>query len=307
MPAVWWVNQAEPQHSVDLKRGYRWSPSRDKRGAVLEPWRCLEDMAVGDIWINYSKPRIVSLSAVTCPPEFLPRPADQTAPSWEDEGGCRVWFEDFTLSSPIDVKGIPDEWKRKAGPFRSNLWVKLSSVETVDPVAAEELRAMFADRWPEESPWAELAAAATDNHQTRYWLNIHTPESWERFSVGDIDVVTSKLKSPNIRRGDIFINFVSGDGARWVSAEEVVSDVRPLLNKPYQDYDSQWEWEIRPLTKRLSLDEGIVVRSKTQRLDLFRGYERNWGVRVRKSGAELTEHDAELIIGWIDPPSRGAR
>ncbi|MDP2183271.1 MAG: hypothetical protein Q8K99_11970 [Actinomycetota bacterium] len=311
MPAVWWVNQTNPQYTIDRTRGYRWSPSKTKTGGVREAWRCLEDMAQGDIWICWSSQSIDALGLVNRPPEpsrdWPVDQANQDLDDYPDHAGYRVFFDLHPLDRPISAGEIPDEWKRKAGPFRANLWVKLSSVEPVDLSAADELREMFADRWPVGSPWGVDAPPATAPRATRYWLSIHTPDSWERFLAGDIDVVTSKHKTDSIQRGDIFINFVSGDGARWVSAEEVVSDVRPLRGKPYQDYESQWEWQIRPLTPRLALDEGIVVRPTTGRLELFRGYERNWGVRVRKSGTELTEHDAELIIEWIDPLSEGTR
>lgn len=305
MPAVWWVNQTEPQYSIDLKRGYRWSPSKTKSGGVREAWRCLEDMVPGDVWLSWEQQAIVALGVVTVPAEPCEWPPEQdNQDKWPGAGGAIVRFENFELASPIKANEIPDDWKRGAGPFRRNLWVKLSSVESVVPAAAEKLREMFVDRWPAGSPWAGAASTAV-SRQNRYWLNIHTPDSWERFLAGDIDVVTSKRKTPSIQRGDIFINFVSGGGGRWVSAEEVVSEMRPVLEKPYEDYESQWEWQIRALTTRLSLDDGIVVRGTTQRLDLFRGYEGNWGVRVRQSGTELTEHDAQLIIEWIDPLSEG--
>lgn len=304
MPAVWWVNQKNPQYAIDLARGYRWSPDRTRKGGLREAWRCLQDMQPGDIWLNWHEQAIVSIGVVTQLPEPMEWPEDQgDQERWPGAGGHRVWFENTDMLEPIRADEIPDAWKRKAGPFRENLWVKLSSVESVDPAASEELRQMFADRWPEGSPWFGTATHATLSRRTRYWLNIHTPDSWDRFLGGEIDVITSKHESSRIQCGDIFINFVSGDGGRWVSAEEVVSESSPVATTPYPGYESRWEWRIRPLTKRLSRDEGVVVRDKTRRLDLFRGHEDNWGVRVRQSGAEITEHDAELVIGWIESAS----
>ena len=59
MTAVWWVNQRNPQYAIDLQRGYRWSPSRTRAGGVREAWRCLEDMAPGDVWLNWEQQAIV--------------------------------------------------------------------------------------------------------------------------------------------------------------------------------------------------------------------------------------------------------
>lgn len=306
MPAVWWVNQTEPQYSIDLKRGYRWSPSKTKSGGVREAWRCLEDMVPGDIWLSWEQQAIIAVGVVTATAEPCEWPAEQDdQDSWPGAGGCIVRFDDFKLERPIKASEIPDEWKREAGPFRANLWVKLSSVEAVVPAAAEELREMFADRWPAGSPWVGVASKPAPNRQTRYGLNIHTPETWERFSQGNIEVASSLTKGKSIARGDIFINFVTGDGGRWVSAEEIVSDARPARSKPYAEYDSQWEWAVRPLTARLSLDDGIVTRKTVSQLEMFRGHEANWGVRVRRSGVEIPERDAELIMGWIDAASEG--
>lgn len=306
VPAIWWVNQAEPQYSIDLKRGYRWSPSKTKSGGVREAWRCLEDMVPGDIWVNWERQSIVALGVVIAAPEPAPWPADQDDQSdWPGAGGIRVCFKNVSLDKPIRADEIPDAWKRKAGPFRANLWVKLSSVEAVVPEAADELREMFADRWPVGSPWGVDVLPASSPRATRYWLNIHTPETWERFSAGDIEVASSLTKGKSVVRGDVFINFVTGDGGRWVSAEEIVSDARPARTKPYAGYDSQWEWAVRPLTARLSLRDGIVARATVSQLEMFRGHEANWGVRVRRSGVEIQERDAELIICWIDAASEG--
>lgn len=306
MPAVWWVNQAEPQHSADLSRGFRWSPSLDRRGRVLEPWRCLEDMVPGDVWVNYKKPRIISLSVVTDPPEPAPRPSDQMDPGWAGDDGYLVRFRDFELDQPIDIGDLSDSWKRSAGPFRSNLWVKLTSVERVRDDAAQQLRATFADRWPSGSPWAQPdAPAQSESGRMRFWLDMHTPATWERFLAGGIDVITMDRPLKAVRPGDVFITFITGDGGRWGSAEEVTSEMRPASSRPYPEYDSKWEWKIRPLTKRLLRDEAIVVRDTVKRLELFRGHEANWGVSVRRSGIEISERDAELIIEWIDAREKG--
>ncbi|HEY5477782.1 MAG TPA: hypothetical protein VIK11_13845, partial [Tepidiformaceae bacterium] len=74
MAAVWWVNQADPQYAIDLRRGYRWSPSKTKSGGVREAWRCLEDMVPGDTWINWRQQSIVALGVVTAVPESAPWP-----------------------------------------------------------------------------------------------------------------------------------------------------------------------------------------------------------------------------------------
>lgn len=307
MPIVWWVNQKNPQYAIDRKRGYRWSPDNNGKGKPVEGWRVLGDMAQGDMWICWSHQSIDALAVVNRPPvpslDWPTDQANQNLDDYPDHRGHKVFFDLYPLDRPLAADEIPDEWKRKAGPFRANLWVKLSSVEKVDQSAAQELRLMFADRWPAGSPWADADTGANLDHQTRYWLNIHTPETWERFSAGDLEVVSSLTKSKAIARGDIFINFVTGDGGRWVSAEEIVSDIRPAQSKPYAGYDSQWEWAVRPLTDRLSVRNGIVARTSVSRLEMFRGHEANWGVRVRRSGIELPERDAELIIDWIDAAS----
>lgn len=305
MTAVWWVNQKEPQYAIDLKRGYRWSPSRTRSGGIREAWRCLEDMVPGDVWLNWEQQSIVAIGSVTALPEAYEWPTDQSAEQWPDAGGIRVFFDHFPLERPIRADEIPDQWKRKAGPFRSNLWVKLSSVEPVDPAAADELRRMFSDRWPAASAWGSPSVASDAHSTTRFWLNVHTPESWSRFLTGDIGVITSMARLEAIRPGDIFIDYVSGSGGRWVSASEVLSEVRPAEARPYEGYDSQWEWKVRPLTARLPLERATVVRDTVGQLAMFRGHEDNWGVRVRRSGTEIPEGDAELIIGWIERASEG--
>lgn len=305
MTAVWWVNQKEPQYAIDLKRGYRWSPSKTKSGGVREAWRCLEDMVPGDVWVNWEQQSIVAIGSVIAPPEPFGWPSDQAAEPWPDAGGIRVSFDHFPLERPIRADEIPDEWKRKAGPFRTNLWVKLSSVEPVDLAAADELRRMFSDRWPSGSAWGAADARALIGRATHFWLNVHTPESWSRFLKGDIAVITSMSRLEAIGPGDIFIDYVSGDGGRWVSANEVVSEVRPAETRPYEGYESRWEWQVRPLTARLPLERAAVVRDTVGQLAMFRGHEDNWGVRVRRSGTEMPESDAELIIGWIESASEG--
>ena len=90
----------------------------------------------------------------------------------------------------------------------------------------------------------------------------------------------------------------------WVSAEEVVSEIRPVKKRPY-NYDSNWEWKVRPLTARLPVACAVVVRDVVGDLEMFRGHEANWGVRVRRSGNEIPTRDAELIIGWIESASEG--
>mgnify|MGYP001024621690 CR=1 FL=1 len=310
MASVWWVNQKNPQYAIDVKRGYRWSPTRGRKGRAVEGWRVLEDMREGDVWICWSASSIHAIGVVNRPPvATLDWPHDQSNQNLEDfpdHAGHRVYFDHFPLDRPIKADEIPDDWKRKAGPFRANLWVKLASVEPVDADAAKELRPMFADRWPEGSPWCPSKKIESKTARaTKFWLDIHTPESWERFLQGDVEVVTLDRKAAAIQPGDIFLTYIAGDGGRWVSADEVVSEARPSVEKLYLDYDSQWEWAIRPLGPRLSLAEGIVVRENLSQLELFRGYESNWGVRIRKSASEISERDAELIIGWIDAKSEG--
>jgi len=119
----------------------------------------------------------------------------------------------------------------------------------------------------------------------------------------DPPTLGSKTQRFDIAVGDVFINYVKGEGripGQWVSAERIIGDFKYEGRRIYDDGIWPYRWPVEPITPRYVADDGIVARDLISEMELFAGQTaRNWGSPLRSQGREISRPDGELLISLL--------
>jgi hypothetical protein len=121
----------------------------------------------------------------------------------------------------------------------------------------------------------------------------------------------SKTPRPDISVGDVFVNYVKGEGrilGQWVSAERVIGDAHYDDQRVYRDGVWPYRWPVEPVTPRYVANDGVVAKYLIGDMDMFAGMDPgNWGSPLRNQGRAMSQADGEMIVNLLSSGTPGER
>jgi predicted Mrr-cat superfamily restriction endonuclease len=140
-PRVWWVCQGGT-YAAERDLSLMWAPKKGKNGASREFWRALEDARKDDVVLHYANGSVRAVSTVAGEAVDASKPEDLGG-AWADHGWLvRTSYRE--LSEPVDLGGIPYEWRVTEGaPFTKDGTVRQGYFFGLSKEFAQRLAARF--------------------------------------------------------------------------------------------------------------------------------------------------------------------
>lgn len=135
--------------------------------------------------------------------------------------------------------------------------------------------------------------------ERRYWVQVFTPETWQRFL--DVGAKVTGFRDTrwnhiqNLKPGDYLLCYLSRI-SKWVGILEVESE-------PYLDTTRIWDEELFPcradvkLLTALSLDRAIPIQQMKGQLSIFQA--KNWSLYLISSPSRWSVSDGKAVMKAI--------